>query len=102
LTVRPDIVFTRWRVAVFIDGCFWHACPEHGNVPGRNTGYWTSKLQRNVARDRRVDRAATGAGWLVIRAWEHESADAVAIRVTAALNLRRGEHSDAENGSQAA
>src|SRR4051794_4976178 len=54
LTVRPDVVFTRWRVAVFVDGCFWHGCPEHGTRPQRNAAYWGPKLQRNVARDRRV------------------------------------------------
>jgi DNA mismatch endonuclease (patch repair protein) len=89
LTVRPDIVFTRCQVAVFIDGCFWHACPEHGNLPGRNTAYWAPKLRRNVERDRRVDRALVATGWLVIRAWEHEAADAVAARVAAAVSARR-------------
>src|SRR5512146_2052423 len=72
LAVRPDVVFTRRRIAVFIDGCFWHACPEHGTTPGRNTDYWLPKLRRNVERDRRVDRALTDSGWQVIRAWEHE------------------------------
>lgn len=84
LTVRPDIVFTRARVAVFIDGCFWHSCPEHGNQPRANTGYWLPKLQRNVERDRTVDDALTRAGWRVLRYWEHESPLEVAdhIRVT--------------------
>lgn len=89
MTVRPDIVFTRWRVAVFIDGCFWHACPEHGNVPRRNTAYWTPKLRRNVERDRRVDQTLAATGWLVIRAWEHEAVDAVVARVAAAVSARR-------------
>src|SRR4051794_22042546 len=55
--VRPDIVFTRARVAVFVDGCYWHACPEHGTLPRRNSPYWSRKLESNVERDRSVDAA---------------------------------------------
>ena len=83
--VRPDIVFARAGVAVFIDGCFWHCCPTHGSQPKANTAYWDPKLRRNVARDRAVDRALADAGWTVLRAWEHEDADAVAARVEEAL-----------------
>src|SRR4051794_11029082 len=75
LTVRPDVVFPRWQVAVFVDGCFWHGCPEHGNVPTRNAEYWIPKLQRNVDRDRRSNAALRSAGWQVVRVWEHERAD---------------------------
>ena len=89
VTVRPDVVFTRWRVAVFIDGCFWHGCPQHGNAPRRNVDYWGPKLERNAARDRRVDTALSAAGWHVIRAWEHESTHATARRVLAALDAAR-------------
>jgi DNA mismatch endonuclease (patch repair protein) len=85
LAVRPDIVFTRWRVAVFVDGCFWHGCPEHGNVPRRNREYWVPKLERNIARDRRVDDVLQDAGWRVVRAWEHEAPNEIAERVIAAL-----------------
>jgi DNA mismatch endonuclease (patch repair protein) len=81
LTVRPDIVFTRWRVAVFVDGCFWHGCPEHGNIPARNRDYWEPKLRRNQERDRRVDHALIQGGWHVLRAWEHEVGDSLADRV---------------------
>ncbi len=70
--VRPDIVFTRARVAVFVDGCFWHGCPEHQVVPKANPDYWIPKLRRNVERDREVDAALAGAGWAVVRIWEHE------------------------------
>jgi DNA mismatch endonuclease, patch repair protein len=80
-TIRPDIVFTRVRVAVFIDGCFWHVCPVHGNVPRANTAYWQPKLERNVERDRAVDSALSDAGWLVVRAWEHEAPTDVVARV---------------------
>ncbi len=77
--VRPDIVFTRSRVAVFVDGCYWHRCPEHGTEPRANSGYWRAKLDGNVARDRRVTAALQAAGWTVLRIWEHEAPqDAVA------------------------
>jgi DNA mismatch endonuclease, patch repair protein len=79
--VRPDIVFTRARVAVFIDGCFWHCCPDHGNKPKANVEYWTSKLRRNRERDARVNRALAGAGWKVIRIWEHVAPVDAAKRV---------------------
>jgi DNA mismatch endonuclease (patch repair protein) len=69
--VRPDVVFTRRRLAVFVDGCFWHRCPEHGTDPVRNGTFWKEKLDRNVARDREVDAALSDAGWKVMRFWEH-------------------------------
>ncbi len=83
--VRPDVVFTRARLAVFIDGCFWHACPAHGNQPRSNTEYWRGKLALNLARDRAVDEALTLAGWRVLRAWEHEHPSSVAERILEAL-----------------
>jgi len=67
----PDILFTRHRVAVFVDGCFWHGCPVHGVQPQSNTQYWSHKLQRNMARDRVVTQALKHAGWEVLRLWEH-------------------------------
>ncbi|WP_436984777.1 very short patch repair endonuclease [Streptomyces sp. enrichment culture] len=82
---RPDIVFTRARVAVFVDGCFWHCCPEHGRQPGVNGGYWGPKLERNVARDRAANEALEAAGWTVIRVWEHEEPDKAAARIIGAL-----------------
>lgn len=83
--VRPDIVFPRHRLAVFIDGCFWHCCPAHGNQPDVNTNYWRPKLARNVERDRQVDRALAEEGWDVVRAWEHEDPHVVADRVEGLL-----------------
>lgn len=71
LRVRPDIVFTRRKVAVFVDGCFWHGCPEHGTRPRVNQAYWDPKLERNRRRDCAVDSALRDAGWRVIRLWEH-------------------------------
>jgi DNA mismatch endonuclease, patch repair protein len=101
LAVRPDIVFTRARLAVFIDGCFWHACPEHGTAPARNVEYWTPKLRRNVERDRRVDRALAAAGWTVLRAWEHEALDSVVHRVLAALDAAAQASASAPTSSTA-
>ena len=87
--VRPDIAFTARRVAVFVDGCFWHCCPQHGSKPAVNVGYWDPKLRRNVERDRVADTALAAAGWEVVRIWEHEPvADAVAA-VLAALARRQ-------------
>lgn len=80
-----DVAFTRWRLAVFVDGCFWHSCPEHGTAPKSNTAYWSPKLAANVARDRRVDVALETEGWTVLRVWEHESVAEAADRVQMAL-----------------
>lgn len=84
--VRPDVVFPKRKVALFIDGCFWRRCPLHGNDPRVNTDYWKPKLDRNVARDRAVDQALTEAGWQVLRAWEHEPPASVAARVAKVVN----------------
>lgn len=85
--VRPDIVFTARRVAVFVDGCFWHCCPEHGTQPASNTWYWEPKLRRNVERDRAADAALDAAGWTVVRLWEHEALDAAVAAVAGAVSL---------------
>lgn len=87
--MRPDIVFTRAKVAVFVDGCFWHSCPEHGTRPTRNAGYWGPKLARNVERDRDHDEALRHAGWTVVRVWEHESVETAVQSVLAAIELAR-------------
>lgn len=83
---RPDIVFTRARVAVFVDGCFWHCCPEHGRQPGVNGTYWGPKLQRNVDRDRAADEALAAAGWAVVRVWEHEAPHEAVERIISAVD----------------
>jgi DNA mismatch endonuclease (patch repair protein) len=80
--VRPDIVFTRRKVAVFVDGCFWHVCPEHGRQPTTNEWYWAPKLRRNMERDRKADDLLSGAGWTVVRIWEHESLESAVGLVT--------------------
>jgi DNA mismatch endonuclease (patch repair protein) len=83
--VRPDIAFTARKVAVFVDGCFWHVCPDHGTQPTRNEWYWTPKLRRNVERDRAADAALAAAGWQIVRIWEHEPLDGAISSVLAAL-----------------
>lgn len=87
----PDLVFVRARVAVFVDGCFWHGCPTHCRLPATNRTYWRTKVRRNMARDRAAVLALRAAGWSVVRLWEHAvraDADASARRVMAAV--RRG------------
>ncbi|MDG4668627.1 very short patch repair endonuclease [Mycobacterium sp. 236(2023)] len=73
--IRPDIAFPKRKVAIFIDGCFWHCCPDHGRQPSVNGEYWSPKLAGNVERDERQTSALEQAGWRVVRFWEHESVD---------------------------
>jgi DNA mismatch endonuclease (patch repair protein) len=84
-----DVVFPRARVAVFVDGCFWHSCPDHGTAPLTNAQWWAAKLSRNVARDADTDRRLTEAGWLAVRVWEHEDPVVAADRVAQAVRSRR-------------
>lgn len=84
--VRPDIVFGRRKLAVFIDGCFFHGCPDHGRRPNiKNAAYWTPKIAGNQERDRRADLALTDAGWTVVRLWEHIPVGAQVDAVVTAL-----------------
>lgn len=89
--VRPDIAFPRWRLAVFVDGCFWHGCSEHRTIPARNSEFWRSKIEGTRIRDvEQTDRLQT-VGWTVLRVWEHEAVDEAAERVSRALaGLRCG------------
>jgi len=80
-----DIAFPRRRIAVFVDGCFWHSCPEHGSLPKSNGERWAAKLEANHARDRRVDGHLREAGWTVLRFWEHEDPESVCSAITAAF-----------------
>lgn len=86
---RADLVFVRERVAVFVDGCFWHGCPRHVSRPRRNAAWWRAKIASNAARDRSTTRLLRRSGWSVVRAWAHEDAGHAAGRVRRAL-LRRG------------
>lgn len=87
---RADLVFRGARVAVFVDGCFWHGCPRHGTVPVANRNWWVEKLARNVERDRDTGERLRQAGWHVVRVWEHEATPAAADRVERALSRRLG------------
>jgi DNA mismatch endonuclease, patch repair protein len=87
----PDLRFARERVAVFVDGCFWHGCPTHGSWPKTNADFWGAKIKRNRERDRQVDEALKLKGWLPLRVWEHEIRDdsiKAAQRVWAAVRAR--------------
>ncbi|PZF02828.1 very short patch repair endonuclease [Curtobacterium sp. MCLR17_040] len=88
MRTRADVVFTRQRVAVFIDGCFWHGCPAHGTTPKTNTDYWGPKLARNRERDADTTVALQASGWTVLRFWEHEDPAAVVERVIAEVQSR--------------
>ncbi|MGM1018269.1 MAG: very short patch repair endonuclease [Actinomycetota bacterium] len=90
---RADIVFTRARVAIYIDGCFWHGCPIHATYPKRNSDYWLPKLQRNVERDRESDARLQRAGWTVLRFWEHEASEEVAAVIVATVSAPKGDES---------
>lgn len=85
LNRRADLVFTRAKVAVFVDGCYWHGCPEHGTTAKTNATYWDSKIGRNRDRDGETDRLLGEAGWLIVRIWEHEDAHEAAERVAGAV-----------------
>jgi DNA mismatch endonuclease, patch repair protein len=86
---RADLAFLRARVAVFVDGCFWHGCPEHATWPKANASWWRDKLEANVGRDRNTDLILKAAGWKVLRFWEHADAleAAQAIRRTVRVRL---------------
>jgi len=84
---RADIVFTRARVAVFVDGCFWHGCPEHGTTPRTNSTFWAAKIARNRARDADTDARLAEAGWTVLRFWEHEDVEDCVGRVMSVTSV---------------
>lgn len=83
------MVFRPVKVAVFIDGCYWHGCPEHYVPPKTNSGYWSEKVLRNVTRDRDTDERLRAAGWTVLRFWEHEPSDACANKIAVTVLARR-------------
>lgn len=87
--IRPDIAFTKRRVAIFVDGCFWHCCPTHGRQPASNASYWSPKLEGNVKRDREQTEALQSAGWTVIRLWEHDDPSEAANKVAKLVAGRR-------------
>ncbi|MCV7057759.1 very short patch repair endonuclease [Mycolicibacterium gilvum] len=86
---RADLVFSRARVAVFLDGCFWHGCPRHLRLPAANAEYWSSKIEGNVRRDHETDEQLRERGWTVRRFWEHEDPTHVASEIVAAVRASR-------------
>jgi DNA mismatch endonuclease (patch repair protein) len=88
---KPDFVFPTEKIAVFVDGCFWHGCLKHGRQPGSNQDYWFKKLHRNRQRDANVKRTLTADGWTVIRIWEHDLQKPAkcVFRITQAINRGR-------------
>lgn len=84
---NPDFVFPEVRLAVFIDGCFWHCCPKHGEIPGSNSAFWAKKLDANHRRDRLVNRTLSKQGWRVIRIWQHDlkTPDRVFVKINSGL-----------------
>lgn len=92
MTGKPDVVFLGSKVAVFVDGCFWHRCPEHFQWPKSNHDFWQSKIRRNVSRDIEVNTSLQNQGWLVLRFWEHEIRSdvfRVVSEISKAVALRR-------------
>jgi DNA mismatch endonuclease (patch repair protein) len=87
--VRPDVVFTRCRVAVFVDGCYWHGCREHRSIPASNTAFWAAKIERTRQRDAEQARWLSDAGWSVLRFWEHDAVDDAAEQVADLVASRR-------------
>ena len=86
---KVDIAFPRERVAVFVDGCFWHVCPLHGTWPKQNASYWQAKLQRNIRRDKNTNEQLEELGWHVERFWEHEDLEEAAKRIRTVILRRR-------------
>ncbi|MEV6111052.1 very short patch repair endonuclease [Streptomyces sp. NPDC052109] len=94
---RVDVAFTSVKVAVLIDGCFWHGCPQHATQPKSNAEWWRQKLDRNMARDVETTEHLTSAGWEVLRFWEHEAPEDVALRIAAVVERRKAEQGRGRN-----
>lgn len=86
LRVKPDMIFTRQRLAVFIDGCFWHGCPTHFIPPTNNAEWWASKINANIARDQASREQLRSRGWRVLSIWEHEPPEEAVLRIHEALS----------------
>jgi DNA mismatch endonuclease, patch repair protein len=89
LRCRADILFASERVAVFVDGCFWHGCPDHGTWPKQNGTWWRTKILKNRSRDADTDYHLQQVGWLALRVWEHDDASQAARRILEVLDHRR-------------
>jgi DNA mismatch endonuclease (patch repair protein) len=88
---KPDFVFRRERLALFVDGCFWHCCPKHGRKPGSNSNFWLAKFERNKSRDKKVSLELKKFGWRVLRLWEHELAKEIVAVKRIKSSLRKSQ-----------
>lgn len=89
---KPDIIFPKKKIVIFVDGCFWHGCPVHSHRPATNTRIWEEKLNNNIKRDKKVNRELAELGWVVLRFWEHEirqELPAATAKIAAALGVRQ-------------
>lgn len=89
---RADVVFPKIRLAIYVDGCFWHGCPDHYTPPKSNQYFWQTKVNKNQARDRDTDTRLTQAGWTVLRFWEHQSVDEMFASITGEIKQLRATH----------
>jgi DNA mismatch endonuclease, patch repair protein len=85
---KADLAFTRQRVAVFVDGCFWHGCVEHSKPPAKNSGYWGPKIARNIERDEETNARLEANGWKVVRVWEHLGLEEAVAKISEQLRGR--------------
>ena len=95
-----DLVLRKTRIAVFVDGCYWHGCPEHHTQPATNSEYWADKIAGNISRDAETTDHLQRAGWTVLRFWEHENPEAVADRVQETVNAALGKEASPPPGAQ--
>ncbi len=86
---KPDVTFVSAKLAVYVDGCFWHSCPIHASQPRANSAWWLAKLAANVTRDRRIDEELRAGGWRVVRVWEHEDPIEAADRIESLIRSSR-------------
>lgn len=100
-TVRPDFVFKDARLAIFIDGCFWHRCDAHFKPPSNNSQYWSAKIDGNVRRDKAVSRALRTMGWAVLRIWEHELSKPTRVAKNVRRHLGKQERHPLDNTERA-
>lgn len=99
---RPDFIWRRLRLAVFVDGCYWHGCPTHCRRPSSNVAYWHAKIARNVERDHRADAALAETGWRVLRLWEHELKRELPAAVQRIRDARRDRRTQSDEARRTA
>ncbi|GAB2805272.1 very short patch repair endonuclease [Streptomyces chlorus] len=95
-----DIVFPKAKIAIFLDGCFWHGCPQHATQPKSNAEWWRAKLDRNMARDQETSEHLRAAGWTVLRFWEHIPAEEIAATVRAAVDREKQDRGRLKRGAR--